>query len=301
MNGLEVTSLSLCNSLLAFASLKAYNVGKEILKGSKSNKKVATTKNKNLLPLIIGYKSEIDSKGNYKVSNELIIKDLTHAPHLLIAGVTGSGKGHFIDLNLQLLQKSKVPKQLLILDLKGLDFNKYENSYTKVIYDLKDIEDKLKEIRKIADDRGKIFRESGVKNIAEYNKKEIEKMPYIIVVVDELAELILSFDGDENKKLKSSVKNKLISLSQYARAFGIHLILATQVPKAEVINTLLRSNCNYKMGLRMENEYNVKTLDMSVAHAPLHKIKSKVGFGYFKDYKGYQFVNIPSTLPYIEI
>jgi S-DNA-T family DNA segregation ATPase FtsK/SpoIIIE len=180
--------------------------------------------------------------------------------------------------------------EILICDLKGLDFIEFENDYTKIADTLDSILDEIEQIVKKAYSRKELFKKHRVKNLIEYNRlASVPKEPYLILVVDELAELLLTYKGDETAKVKSKINNLITSVTQFGRAFGIHAILSTQYPKVEVVNGLIKSNCNYKIGLRMENEINTRVIGLS---SPCHKIKNQYGYAYFKTYKGEQFIKI---------
>ena len=291
-NGDIATDILILSGLNGGLSYLAYIKAKElgfdlkkfkfkVIKGGNKIKKVK--KDNYYLPLKLG---RLVNETNNSVG-DIIIKDLAKAPHLLIGGSTGSGKGFLISNLINSLQSNDIKKEIYIYDIKGLDFISYENSYTKIIDELEEIEKHLsKLIKKEYKKRKDILKKHRVKNIIEYNKKfKLEKdkqLPFIIIIVDELAELILTFNGDENKKIKSSINNSITSITQLGRAYGIHAILSTQNPKIEVVNSFVKSNCSYKIGLRVENATNSRVIGVSKAHT----IKKQFGFCYFKDYNG---------------
>lgn len=187
-------------------------------------------KDKYKLPLIMGR----------NVANEPIIKDLTKLPHLLVAGATGSGKSAGINSILTGLLMSRTPDELklLLVDPKMVEMAPYNGIpylLTPVVTDMElvvnalqwSVEEMLRRYRQL--------KQLKVRNITEYNEKmKHTAMPYIVIVIDEMADLMLSTGVD--------VEAKIVRLAQMARAVGMHLILATQRPSVDVITGLIKAN-----------------------------------------------------------
>ena len=169
--------------------------------------------------------------------------DLTAMPHLLIAGTTGSGKSVCVNAILTgyLLTLNPDQLRLLLVDPKRVEFSVYNgipHLLTDVIMDPEKVVGALQWMLREMDLRYRIFENFGVRNLEEYNKKINteggKKLPYIVVVIDELADMML-LAPDETER-------SLTRLAQLARATGIHLIIATQRPSADVITGLIKAN-----------------------------------------------------------
>ncbi len=169
--------------------------------------------------------------------------DLTAMPHLLIAGTTGSGKSVCVNAILTgyLLTLNPDQLRLLLVDPKRVEFSVYNgipHLLTDVIMDPEKVVGALQWMLREMDLRYRIFENLGVRNLEEYNKKVSleggKKLPYIVVVIDELADMML-LAPDETERC-------LTRLAQLARATGIHLIIATQRPSADVITGLIKAN-----------------------------------------------------------
>ena len=169
--------------------------------------------------------------------------DLTAMPHLLIAGTTGSGKSVCVNAILTgyLLNLNPDQLRLLLVDPKRVEFSVYNgipHLLTDVIMDPEKVVGALQWMLREMDLRYRIFENFGVRNLEEYNKKVATEggktLPYIVVVIDELADMML-LAPDETERA-------LTRLAQLARATGIHLIIATQRPSADVITGLIKAN-----------------------------------------------------------
>jgi S-DNA-T family DNA segregation ATPase FtsK/SpoIIIE len=169
--------------------------------------------------------------------------DLTAMPHLLIAGTTGSGKSVCVNAILTgyLLTLNPDQLRLLLVDPKRVEFSVYNgipHLLTDVIMDPEKVVGALQWMLREMDLRYRIFENFGVRNLEEYNKKTSTEggktLPYIVVVIDELADMML-LAPDETER-------SLTRLAQLARATGIHLIIATQRPSADVITGLIKAN-----------------------------------------------------------
>lgn len=179
---------------------------------------------------------------------EAIFNDLASAPHLLIAGTTGSGKSVTTRAILQSLfalndDSSKI--EVAILDPKKVDYRQFENEQNlygkKIIDDPVEMFDLLKETVAEMENRYSFMSELGVDNWTNLRKKE--KLPYRIVLVDELADLLI---------VNKEVEDLLIRLAQKARAAGIYLILSTQRPDAATLVGTLRSNIPSRIAMKVQ-------------------------------------------------
>ncbi len=202
------------------------------------------------------------------VSGEAIYSDLAKMPHLLVAGSTGSGKTIFLNtLILSLIYKNSPEElRLIMVDPKRVEFSLYANLphlLTPVIYNAEKTANALDWVIGEMERRFKILSEVGSRNIASYQetcirKPELEKMPYIVFVVDELADLMAA-KGNE-------IEAGIVRVAQMARAVGIHLVLATQRPSVEVITGLIKANITSRVSFRVASQVDSRTvLDMAGA------------------------------------
>lgn len=180
---------------------------------------------------------------------EPVVVDFCAAPHILAAGTTGSGKSVFIHSMLrQLIQKYPASElKMVLIDPKGteLEFYKHaKNTIGDVRTDAEQASKALDEVIEIMDKRNALFTSRGCRDIKRFNSKfPSEKMPLILVVIDEFADLILTDEFDFELKVKR--------IAAKARSAGIHLFLATQRPDAKVITGGIRGNFNYTICLRV--------------------------------------------------
>lgn len=173
------------------------------------------------------------------VSGEPIASDLTGLPHLLIAGTTGSGKSVCVNsiLCCLLLNNSPANLRLIMVDPKRVELTGYNgipHLLSPVITDTEKVVGALQWVQREMDARYHRFSQVGTRNIAEYNKSQPDNLPYMVVVIDELADLMM-LAPDETERA-------LTRLAQLARATGIHLILATQRPSTDVVTGLIKAN-----------------------------------------------------------
>lgn len=198
------------------------------------------------LPIIIG--------ANY--DGDRYVGDLTKMPHLLVAGATGMGKTTFLNDIIITLLYSKSPEdlQLVLIDPKMIEFGVYrplKDSYLLKIEDLNepiitDHYDTKKTLNSLCDEmdrRYSLLKESCVFNITQYNKQSARKLPYIVVVIDEYADLILTLGED--------FETPIARLAQKSRAVGIHLIIATLRPSTDVISRLIKANFPARVAFRV--------------------------------------------------
>ena len=170
---------------------------------------------------------------------EPVVANLLSLPHLLIAGSTGSGKSVCINSVVMSLLLSNRPDRLrmLMVDPKRVEltpFNGIPHLYSPVIVDPDEVLDVLAALLREMFRRYKLMEDIGVRNIVGYNQRSDEQMPYALLIIDELADLMMT-SGFE-------VEQSLVRLAQLGRATGIHLILCTQRPSVKVVTGLLKAN-----------------------------------------------------------
>jgi len=194
--------------------------------------------------------------------------DLTEMPHMLVAGATGTGKTIFLNsLILSLLYKS-TPETLrmIMVDPKRVEFQNYNeipHLLCPVIYDATKTMNALQWLVREMERRFEVFSEVGSRNLKSYNtnKSVIEsgsQLPYIVLVVDELADLMAA----KGRELEAGI----VRLAQMARATGIHLVLATQRPSVEVITGLIKANITSRISFQVASQIDSRTvLDTSGA------------------------------------
>jgi len=191
------------------------------------------------------------------ISGLPIIEDLSAMPHLLIAGTTGSGKSVCINtIILSLLYKYTPQKcNLILIDPKMLELSAYEgipHLLCPVITEAKKATAALGWAVKEMENRYKLMTSVGVKNIDGYNSKHKKHMPYIVVVVDEMSDLML-VAGKE-------IENYIQRLSQMARAAGIHIIMATQRPSVDVITGTIKANFPTRISFQVSSKIDSRTI-----------------------------------------
>jgi len=191
------------------------------------------------------------------ISGVPIIGDLTSMPHLLIAGTTGSGKSVCINTIITSLLYKLSPDlcKLILIDPKMLELSAYEgipHLLSPVITDAKKATSALGWTVKEMNNRYKLMSKVGVRNIDGYNEKHKLKMPYIVVVVDEMSDLML-VAGKE-------IENYIQKLSQMARAAGIHIIMATQRPSVDVITGTIKANFPTRVSFQVSSKIDSRTI-----------------------------------------
>ena len=191
------------------------------------------------------------------ISGMPIIGDLTSMPHLLIAGTTGSGKSVCINtIILSLLYRHTPEKcKFILIDPKMLELSTYEgvpHLLCPVITEAKKAASVLGWVVKEMESRYRLMTKEGVRNIDGYNSKYKLPMPYIVVVVDEMSDLML-VAGKE-------IENYIQKLSQMARAAGIHIIMATQRPSVDVITGTIKANFPTRISFQVTSKIDSRTI-----------------------------------------
>jgi len=209
------------------------------------------------------------------ISNETFVVDLAKMPHLLMAGATGQGKSVGLNAVLTSLLYKKHPAEVkfVLVDPKKVEltlFNKIERHYLAKLPDTEEaiITDNTKVINTLnslcieMDNRYELLKEASVRNIKEYNEKFKKRklnpenghrfLPYIVLVVDEFADLIMTA-GKE-------VETPIARLAQLARAIGIHLIIATQRPSVNVITGIIKANFPARIAFRVTSKIDSRTI-----------------------------------------
>lgn len=185
--------------------------------------------NNKILPVVIGK----------NVIGENKVLDVVKMPHLLVAGTTGSGKSVFINslISSIISKKSYEEVKFILIDPKMVELSLYNgipHLLLEAITDPKKAAIALNWAVNEMERRYKLLAELGLKNIKDYNEKYQEKMPYLIIVIDELADLMMVSSN--------TVETSIARITQKARAIGIHLIVATQRPSTDVITGLIKAN-----------------------------------------------------------
>lgn len=209
------------------------------------------------------------------ISNEVFMIDLAKMPHVLMAGATGQGKSVGINVLLASLLYKKHPSQLkfVLVDPKKVELSIYNNiekhflaklpdSEEAIITDTKKVVHTLNALCIEMDTRYNLLKNAGCRNLKEYNKKFIERklnpnhghqfMPYIVVVIDELADLMMTA-GKE-------VETPIARLAQLARAIGIHLVVATQRPSVNVITGIIKANFPARVSFKVTSKVDSRTI-----------------------------------------
>ena len=204
------------------------------------------------------------------INGRIVTADLASMPHVLIAGSTGSGKSVAINAMIMSVLFKATPEQvrLILVDPKRVELGMYEgipHLFTPIITEPKLAANALRNAVREMERRLKLLASRSVRNIDQYNKlfeqgtpsmfedaEEQEPLPYIIIIIDELADLMM-LD-------KSNVEEAITRLAQMARAVGIHLVLATQRPSVDVITGLIKANVPTRMSFRLATKVDSRTI-----------------------------------------
>jgi len=214
------------------------------------------------------------------INGRIVTADLASMPHVLIAGSTGSGKSVAINAMIMSLLFRTTPAQvrLILVDPKRVELGMYEgipHLFTPIITEAKLAANALRNAVREMERRLKLLASRSVRNIDQYNKlfegtmgslfddgMEEEPLPYIVIIIDELADLMM-LD-------RANVEESITRLAQMARAVGIHLVLATQRPSVDVITGLIKANVPTRISFRLATKVDSRTiLDTNGAEALL--------------------------------
>lgn len=209
------------------------------------------------------------------ISGTPYVADLAKMPHLLVAGATGTGKSVSVNAMILSVLYKATPEEVrfLMVDPKMLELSAYEgipHLITPVITDPKKAAGALRSIVSEMGKRYKLMAEAGSKNIERYNLRidegkggeDQKRLPYIVVIIDELADLMMTSGKD--------VEECLVRLSQMARASGIHLMIATQRPSVDVVTGLIKTNFPARIAFQLPSKTDSRTiLDASGAETLL--------------------------------
>ena len=191
------------------------------------------------------------------ISGNIEVIDLSKTPHLLVAGTTGSGKSVFINTLLASLLYKFSPEdlRLILIDPKMLELSVYNDIahlLTPVVTEPKKAILALKWVCKEMERRYSLMNEENTRSLEGYNQKSIEKLPYIIVFIDEMADLMMTA-GKE-------VEHYVQRLAQMARACGIHLVMATQRPSVDIITGSIKANFPSRISFQVASKYDSRTV-----------------------------------------
>ena len=204
--------------------------------------------------------------------------EINKAPHLLVAGATGSGKSVCINnFIVSILMRTRPDEvKMILVDPKKVELSVYDgvpHLLRPVVTDPKKASVALQKVVQIMDERYDMFEQTGTKSIGTYNEyvekqiskgKEMEKMPYLVVIIDELADLMMVCSKE--------VEESITRITQLARAAGIHLIVATQRPSTDVITGLIKANIPSRLSFAVSSSIDSRTiLDMTGAEKLLGK------------------------------
>jgi DNA segregation ATPase FtsK/SpoIIIE, S-DNA-T family len=205
-----------------------------------------------------------------------LIEDLSTMPHLLVSGTTGSGKSVFTNCLISSLLFNMSPRDLrfIMIDPKMIELTPYNgipHLLKPVISDVEEAKEALVWAEQEMDRRYQMFLDVGARNIESYNQKikdisaktlakklgknanySLDHMPYIVVVIDELADLMIT-QGKE-------VERPITRIAQKARACGIHLVLATQRPSAEIVTGLIKTNFPSRISFKVSSSIDSRTI-----------------------------------------
>ncbi|NOX61282.1 MAG: DNA translocase FtsK [Chloroflexi bacterium] len=193
------------------------------------------------------------------VSGAAVAVDLHHLPHLLIAGATGSGKSVALNSIICALLFNNQPDslQLILIDPKRVEFPGYNgvpHLIAPVVTDMEHAEGALTWLLITMDERYRLFSEAGARDIGGYNRKvhASQRLPYIVLIIDELADLMVTSSG--------AIEAKLVRLAQMARATGIHLVVATQRPSVNVVTGLIKANFPARLAFAVTSQVDSRVI-----------------------------------------
>lgn len=203
------------------------------------------------------------------ISGKSVVADLGDMPHLLIAGTTGSGKTVCVNSLIMSMIYNATPDELkfIMVDPKMVElaiYNGLPHLLCPVVTDSKKASGALEWVVNEMEERYKMLAKGGARNITAFNQKSEDKLPYIVVIIDELADLMIVAQQD--------VENAITRLAQLSRAVGIHIILATQRPSVDVVTGVIKANFPARISFKVASKVDSRTvLDMNGADKLLGK------------------------------
>lgn len=261
--GVKLTRITALNQDLALAlaahpiRIEAPIPGKSLVGIEVPNKAAALVRLGSLFSYPEFQKSEILNFAlGRNVSGEPVFANIDKMPHLLIAGATGSGKSIMIHtLLISLLYKNSPEMlKLILIDPKRVELSVYDgipHLMAPVITENKKAIGVLRWAIQEMDRRYELLLQAGARDIKSYNKSEF-KIPYLLIVIDELADLMTSYGRE--------VEGSIIRLTQMSRATGIHLVVSTQRPSVEVITGLIKANITSRIALQVASQVDSRTI-----------------------------------------
>jgi S-DNA-T family DNA segregation ATPase FtsK/SpoIIIE len=237
VKGTSLVGIEVPNAVPDLVSLRSVMESDEFSKMSK----------KGALPIALGQGS----------GGETAVLDLARMPHLLVAGATGSGKSVCLNTIVSCLTMEKSPSELrlLLIDPKRVELTPYNgipHLLTPVVVETDRVVPLFKALIVEMFKRYRLMEQMGVRNIASFNAKSTEKMPYLVLVVDELADLMMTASVE--------VEQTLCRLAQLGRATGIHLIIATQRPSVDVLTGLIKANFPSRIAFGVTSQIDSRTI-----------------------------------------
>jgi S-DNA-T family DNA segregation ATPase FtsK/SpoIIIE len=195
------------------------------------------------------------------VAGKPIFADVARLPHLLVAGATGAGKSVALNALLAALLRLRTPEQLrlVVLDPKRVEFGWLErvaHLLAPVVVDPREAVQTLGKLETEMSRRYNLLADAGVRDLARYNDKATSPVPYLVLVVDELADLMML--------AASEVEHSLCRLAQLGRAAGIHVVVATQRPSVDVVTGLIKANLPARLAFAVSSQVDSRTVLDSV-------------------------------------
>ncbi len=194
-----------------------------------------------------------------KSGGETAVADLARMPHLLIAGATGSGKSVCVNTVITsiIMQTSPWEARLLMIDPKRVELTPYNGIPHLIVPVIVEVDMAVQALRGMISEmmaRYKLLEEAGSRNIESYNRDRAphERMPFIVVAVDELADLMMTASKD--------IENSIVRLAQLGRATGIHLVVATQRPSVDVVTGLIKANFPGRIAFAVASQVDSRTI-----------------------------------------
>lgn len=263
--GIKLSQIAALQNDLALA-LSAHSIrmelpipGKALVGIEVPNKSTAIVRLREVMQTaeFVDHKSKLAMALGRDVAGRPMVADLAKMPHLLIAGATGTGKSVAINsLFISLLYRN-TPQDIkfIVIDPKRVELNLYNgipHLLTPVVTDHEKAVNALKWAVAEMDRRYKLLSEANKRNIIEYNEASGLALPYIVIIVDELADLMAVAQAD--------VEASIVRLAQMARAIGIHLVVATQRPSVDIITGLIKANITSRIAFAVASQIDSRTI-----------------------------------------